>query len=592
MNARKRCFFALAALVALLRPAAAQDYDRASDPALVPAGDPAYALAEEAALAAGLARPAMEGPATVGQLWSALLAALDLDPGAHGALDSFSALFPDPRGPVDYALKGAAALGWDGIPNPDPYIIIDEFEPGSATPIFSAGDRHYLDPARVSQLLERADLLNVQLLLRAGPLAALMQPLIRPATNVYRADTGVWTNLAILADPGRVDVNMPYRGAASVLVDNFQFRFGRDQVQLGPGRHSSLGLGYNLPYADHAFARASFGTFDVSWYLVRLNPVISQKEEAYLILLREHPEYQLEDNAWYQLQGLERSKHLAATRLTWRAAPWLALAATQYHLVGGRTMQLVDFNPFILFHNLFQEGEYSVPATLDFSAVPLPGLELYGQYMLYDATVADETATTSNAGASAWQLGLTALSTPWFDAGPGRLRLDLELAKTDPWIYGKFISWRQFTSRFILVEPYAGRFWVDYPIGFHLGPDAWELWSRLSYGRLGDWDLALETAYSVRGSVSLEGYGDDADYANKDAFVDSGWVIVEPGQAPERLLSVRLSAQWKPGRGDLPGRPGLSLAASAGFCWLWNPGWVPGGLDLWPTAELAASFSL
>lgn len=548
---------------------AAQEYSRTNDPALVLAGDPAYDVIDEAWLAAGLARPFLEGPQTVASLWRAGYLAAESNPELGTAvLGTLTALFPEPRGPVDYSVRLALAGGWYQNPARQ-----DLLYPGGYT---------FLDSLLLTDLLERDPLLDLRLFLRAGPLAVDVNPELKPSSNVYRTDSMTWTNSTAITDLNRTDVNFPDRGIASIQTGTFQFRFGRDKLQLGPGRRSSLGVGYNLPWLDYGSAAADFGPVDVSWYVIRLNPVISSAEENYLLSIREHPELQLEQNAGYQLQGIERAKHLVASRYTVRPAGWLAFALTQYHLVGSRMLQLSDANPFILFHNLFQEGVYSVPATAEFSVVPLPGLELYGQYILYDATVADEVGSgTENSGASAWQLGLTALSTPWFDTGTDRLRLDLEFSRADPWIYGKYSSWRQFTSRYILVEPYAGRFWVDYPIGFHLGADAWEAWCRLSYGNPTRSELALEASYSVRGSVSLLGFGTTTDYANKDDFVDAGWVLVRPGEAPLETFKAELQYRFHPGSGLSAGRSGPFAELGAAVNIIEGYDFVPGDNRNW-----------
>jgi hypothetical protein len=435
---------------------------------------------------------------------------------------------------------------------------------------------------RIMDHIQDAQVANDTMLVQA--VSSLMTdvrfPKLRPSSMVYRQSDTLWSNMAIITVPQYIDVNVPYRSMASVRLDAVEVRFGRDKLQLGPGRHSALGIGYNLPWVDYASASGDFGPLSVAWYLVRLNPVISPDEERYVMALRSLDPTDLvalvETNALANgLPGIEHQKNLVAARFTWRIVDWLTVALTQYNLVGGRSLQLSDANPLIIFHNLFQEGAYSVPATVDFSLVPLRGLELYGQYMLYDATVGDEVgALSSNAGASAYQLGFTALSSPWMDTGAGRIRLDAELTRADPWIYGKTTSWRQFTSRFVFVDPWDGRPWVDYPIGFYLGPDAWELWTRLSYGHAGSWDMSLETAYSVRGSVRLEGYGLDSDYANKEDFVDAGWVVVRQGQVPEERIRLSLEV-------DAPDFGGFSGSMGAGITFVKGYQWVPGRNVRW-----------
>ena len=550
------------------------EYNRYLDPVIVRYGDLAYALVEEAALSAGLARPFLEGPTSTGSMWQAAARAVSADSALNsGLMGELAALLETPRGRIDYSLAVAPSIGFN--------------QARPAVPLTSEKP-YFIHHLEMTEALERLPFLDTRFLFRNGHLALDLNPELRPASHVYWEDAGFWSNGAVLFRPGRIDPNVPYRGLASILLQDFEFRIGRDKLQLGPGRRSSQGLGYNLPWADYASARASFGPVDISWYLVRLDPRISSEEEEYLLSLQDLSEPGLEDKPSYAgLQPVEKAKHLVAGRISWRPDHWLGLALTQYHLVGGRNLQLSDANPLIIFHSHFQEGIYSVPVTLEFSVVPAKGLEFYGQYMLYDATIADEVGgDAGNAGASGWQLGLTALSTPWFDPGPGRLRLDLELNRADPWMYGKYTSWRQFTSRFIFTESFSGRYWVDFPIGFHLGPDAWELWSRLSYGKPGHWDLALETVYSVQGSIDLLGFGTANDYATKTEFSKKdAWVLVREDEAAQRTLRAGLSFQWNPAKGP-------ALQASTALILVEGYAFQPGASRSWTETSCTVKWRL
>ncbi len=557
-------------------------YEPSKDPALVRQGDQSYGILEEAALSSGLSRPFLEGPASIAALWNAADMILQADPGlADSLMNDLSLLFPAPRGMVDYALSLDATGGYDQEP---------------AATLLGTTRPYFINPQDMDRALDKPPLLDTRFLFRNGPLAIDLNPELRPASHIFWENTGYWTNGAALYLPGEIDANIPYRGIGSITLQDFEFRLGRDKLQLGPGRRSSLGIGYSLPWVDYASAKAHFGTVDISWYLIRLDPRISDDEETYILSVQslDPATPQLEDNASYNgLQGTEKAKHLVASRLTWRPFGWLAMALTQHHLVGGRMLQLSDANPFILFHNLFQEGIYSVPATAEFSIVPTRGIEVYGQYMLYDATVADEVGgDTGNAGASAWQFGTTFLSNPWIDLGPGRLRLDMELNKADPWMYGKYIAWRQFTSRYVFVESSSGRYWADYPIGFYLGPDAWELWGCLSYGKPGSWDIKLEAAHSVRGSIDVNGFGPDNDYANKDDFVDEGWVMVRPDEVAEKRTRMSISFDMKPGNGKAPGRNGLSGSLGAGLTVVDGYGFKPGAIETVFDVSIAVGWSL
>ena len=83
------------------------------------------------------------------------------------------------------------------------------------------------------------------------------------------------------------------------------------------------------------------------------------------------------------------------------------------------------------------------------------------------------------------------LSDPFFKLMGGRFRLDGEISYIDPWVYGKYYSLRQFTSHIIYVEHYGDRLWVDYLLGFYLGPDAVDIHLSLVYGIAGEREVEL-----------------------------------------------------------------------------------------------------
>ena len=300
-------------------------YNRYLDPVIVRYGDPAYTLVEEAALSAGLARPFLEGPASIGTMWQAAqyISSTNLVPNTD-LLQVLSGMLVTPRGKTDYSLTFTASVGYDQA------LPADKL---------SAERPYFISNLEMDKALSIPPILDTRFLFRNGNLALDLNPELRPASHVYWEDKGFWSNGAVFYRPTEIDPNIPYRGLASVLYQNFELRLGRDKLQLGPGRRSSQGLGYNLPWADYASVKASFGPVDISWYLVRLDPRISTEEENYLTRLRdpESPKTNLEDMPSYAgLQPVEKAKHLVAGRLTWRPDEWLGLALTQYHLEIGR----------------------------------------------------------------------------------------------------------------------------------------------------------------------------------------------------------------------------------------------------------------
>ncbi len=373
-------------------------------------------------------------------------------------------------------------------------------------------------------------------------LSLLVQPELRESISSQLEDDE-WVSVPF--DPIAIDTNIPYRGIATFFHPPVELRFGRDKLKLGPGRWSTLTLTQHMPYFDYAKARVFAGGFSLSWYLLRLNPTIDKSEGQYLQDMYDGVIPNPEPNASMNgLPYIERSKHYIIGKLTLSPFDWLTLSVAQTNLVGGRDPELSDLNPLIIFHNLYAEGTYSVPLSITATVVPLRGLEVYADYLFYDAAVGDEKDPEVNPSAMAYQVGLTFVSTPYFTLLGGRFRLDAEFSYVDPWVYGKYYSLRQFASRFIYVEHYVGRTWVDYPLGFYLGPDSLELNVALAYGIPADREVELWYQLRGRGETQLYGYGEENDYLHVG---EPGYPLKgTPTGTAEWTNQVQLAFRWFP----------------------------------------------
>ena len=577
---------ALAALVLVASAAALA----ADDARVLRWGSPVVEAAEEAFILAGRDPPLLERPVLAGRLREELLGL----EGSEAAAELAASLEP-PAKPWSLGLSTSLYGAWNGSPRRNEFLPQEMFTGVSgagatATALFAPGGRSLLNAEAMSDALAAPPLLEFRLGLAAGPVALDLDPELRPASNWYRTGSEASLNYGVLGDFERLDANVPYRGVATFLDLPFELRLGRDKLHFGPSRATGLSFNASIPWADFASARVDAGPLSLSAYYVRLNPYMTDDERYYLDAIYANPDLDPDEAAYYELVHTEAEKNIAICRLTWRIAPWATLVLTQHDLVGGRSMQLSDANPLLIWHNLFQEGVYGVPAMVEFSATPARGLRLYGEYMLYDAMVADEVGTESgNAGASAYLAGLSAILP--LRSGPlagSRLRLDAEAVLTDPWVYGKYVSQRQFTSRFVFVEPYYGRVWVDYPIGPEFGPDCFDLDLRLALGRPGGPELALRGGYRLRGSIDLLGYGDGCDYTNKSEYRRQGLVFVKEGEEPERSLSIGLEGSLD--LGELAGIA-LGLRGALGFVSASSYRCVPGDDRTWFEASLAFGLS-
>jgi hypothetical protein len=143
-------------------------------------------------------------------------------------------------------------------------------------------------------------------------------------------------------------------------------------------------------------------------------------------------------------------------------------------LIGGVQPDLVYFNPFMIFHDLYHWGHASTIASLEVSGNPWKYLELYGQMAFnqiqspyevirYGAAAAD----TPNA--SAFLGGIRARIPVW----QGYVDAGVEGVDVSPWMYireNRLISyeWWRWTNSNVAGSPE----WVSAPLGYSTGPDA------------------------------------------------------------------------------------------------------------------------
>jgi hypothetical protein len=531
----------------------------AYDAWLIPIGDRSYAEADDLYIESGRVPPFMETPAAAETMKS------ELDAFAQKGSTVLSPL-QLPRPAISFFLDAALDVGTLNDPWLYNQIATKRYD-DAGTGTWVDGGTTFTDYNGIYEILDMPPLLSLGILAHSEHFSILFNPTLRASTFGQLRDYS-YSNLP--SDIVQIDMNFPYRGIATFWSGEFEARIGRDKLNLGPGRWSTLIVSKNMPYFDYGMAAFKIPGFRFSGYVISLNPTLSSDENDYIDAIVDGTEINMEQNSAYTDSMTNvHFKVLTVGRFTFEPWRWLTIAIEQTNLIGGRYPSLADLNPLIVFHNLFEEGFYSVPVSLSFGLTPIAGLYFYGEYVLYDVSFGDEAGLTTNPDASAYQIGLTALSRPWLDLGPGRLRLDCEWSYASPWMYNKYTDLRKFTSRIIFVEPYYGRYWVDFPLGFYRGPDCWELNTKLSYGPPGGWEAFLHWQHTVKGEGDLYGYGEDSDYATVLDFVQNGLVT----GIPEIRDRLSLEGSW-------PALPNLSLGFRVRWTNVQSANHVPGN-DGW-----------
>ncbi len=486
---------------------------------LVDIDDPVYEVAEEAAINRGIVPPLEDTPVSADVLRSALSPDERSDKKIMKHLEL-------PFYPVSPIVEPAFYVGYSSDKDRMHYV--------------KTADRSFLDFKSTYKAFEVPSILKTGFTLQAGGWSVLFQPEVRKAMP-FVLNNDNYTNI-----PGRfvdLDENFPYRGFINYSNGLVEFTLARDRLKLGPGRWGTLSINNEIPYYDYLRGRINLGWFVFSSYLIRLNPIVTPAESEALqsMSAQENPEV----NARYEMPFYERSKHVAIHKLFLLPLPWLGLGFSELNMIGGRTPQLADFSPIIIFHNTFEEGCNNVAMSVTAQIVPLPGIKVYGEFYLDEAVVADETNKYYKPGAGGYQFGFTLLSDRYFSLGPGRFRLDGEFSLVDPWCYDRWYDFKKFTSRMVFVETgQEARNWVDYPFGYYLGNDVMDIHLRLSYGRPGVWEAALTWNKSGLGSIDLYGWGSDSlfSHTTEETLPLRGAPTSREGVRPYE--PARVVAQW------------------------------------------------
>ncbi len=489
---------------------------------IIPLEDLAYKQAEELFISEGMVPPLEELPLVADELKTALkgLSAASSDPEIIQAARELDDSITLPLPVFSPILEIGFSMELDSEEGRRHMIATYDDHSNGTTDTYTGPDKSILDFNSVYEINDLPSVIKAGFTVQAGGFSLLFAPEIRETATGLLEDDNL---INVPLDLTRINYySLPFRAISAYYSPPFEVRLGRDKLKLGPSRWCGLTLNSYMPYYDYLKARLFIPGFSFSCYVINLNPIITSNESDYLNSLTVDEYKKLENNGPKNGDPyVDRFKNLILSRATFTPWQWLSFTFTQCNLIGGRPPEISDFNPLLVFHNNFDEGTYSVPVSLTVTCVPYKGVRLYGEFYFYDAPAGDETVPTENPLAVAYQVGLTVLSNPFFSLGPGRFRLDAEFSYADPWTYGKAYDLRKFTSRIVYVESFVGRYWVDYPLGFYLGPDVIDIHFCLGYGIPGQWEAELHWNTTAKGQVNMYGWGADNDYYH----------IGEPGYA-------------------------------------------------------------
>ncbi|MCF7941096.1 MAG: capsule assembly Wzi family protein [Spirochaetia bacterium] len=304
-----------------------------------------------------------------------------------------------------------------------------------------------------------------------------------------------------------VDFETPYRAFVSAGSDGWNLQFGRDLYSWGPGNTGNFVISDNLDFYD-AFRFVSYHEHFKYEILYAFFDYAAWDDEA--------DEYPTNEHA---SNGVEM---MLAHRLEFSPLHWLSFAISENVMYEHSFIDLRYLNPAYIFHNLNNRDMFNAIAYAEVNMTPLPGLNIYGQFVIDQARAPLE--GNSQPGAFGYMLGGTYVN----PAGAGLLRTNLELVYTDPYLYQRDgVDFKVDQRHFIIDSEHYISQYVAF-MGYSTGGDtiAAELSSEYREAGLGTFSVTVQTG--LHGEVTLDTViGSTDDFTNAGDRAPSGDVITQ-----------------------------------------------------------------
>jgi hypothetical protein len=262
-----------------------------------------------------------------------------------------------------------------------------------------------------------------------------------------------------------LDWYFPFRALISVGGPHWHLTYGRDSMDVGNGSTGNLLLSDFPDSYDSIILSTNWRFFKGTTAYVYFEPWLTPSDQArlasgeYFMRLRD---YGLPYKA-LMLHQLEIRPLVNYPRL-----PQVGFFASEAIMFGSQYPQIRDFNPFMIFHNWFEYERSNDSFLVGFNLVPIPGVELYGEYFLNEFDTSYE-GGGNFPGAAGWLGGVRGMYAAPFGVFSGYA----EYVLTDPLLYNRYHPLLKFVSRrriWSYIEP-DQMIYVDKPIGYYTGPD-------------------------------------------------------------------------------------------------------------------------
>lgn len=349
-----------------------------------------------------------------------------------------------------------------------------------------------------------------------------------------------WHSLQALG-PNEVDLNVPTESWAKWNNPLGFVQVGRFKPEIGPGPNSLVVGG--APWHDGLWWKAEAGMARYEFFLSSLNSFLIGTPDSAGAAAPEGSEAWVQQHATIPNQRnriyAEPHKNLLLHRMGVDFGKgWIAVI--EQSLVGGKSLDFRDFNPFAAWHNNFGDGYTKASTTFEAGWRPGKTSTFYWQFDMEDiASPVGETSGETNPttiGALAGYLQNVNL------AELGVIQSRFDAVYTDPVFNNHRVPLQKMTSRRSYRSNYrdqtdidfADVYLVDYPLGYRRGSDAVDLWWRLDYRNAhGDHGASLEMGWLRQGSCSVE-----SDYDSCSGYAHALSGVVEDLRQADLTLWV------------------------------------------------------
>ncbi|HHU88302.1 MAG: capsule assembly Wzi family protein [Sphaerochaetaceae bacterium] len=255
-----------------------------------------------------------------------------------------------------------------------------------------------------------------------------------------------------MAETYDIDFQVPKRALVSVGGKNWNISLARDKLRWGNGHSGNFVFSDHDDYQEYLRFTAFSDKFSYDWVnmFFETNYNVAEGDSAD-----------------------ESFKILMAHRLEFRPIKMITFAISENVMYQNDVFSLRHFNPANIYHNLNNRSMFNAIAHLELDIMPFKGFNIYGQFVLDQATAPNE--GDSQAAAYGYLAGVEYA----LPISKGILTSSLEFATTTPAMYRReyvdFISLRRYFGNGL---SFISHF--DY-IGYQYGGDAQVLQLDVNY---------------------------------------------------------------------------------------------------------------